>query len=191
MTGMMSDEHAKWLEARGLDLEIVTRYGLFTDRRNPDGRDLVIPYRRNGKVINHKYRHPSKLFRQDTGAPRSFWNEDCLRDPTLASQPIIICEGEMDALSAIQAGYLRTVSVVDGAGSSFDFLDKGDLWPLLKDASSVILAGDGDEAGGKLNAELARRFGAARCSWVTYPEGTKDLNDVLRQAKGDALPLPT
>ena len=186
MTGMLSDEHAKWLEARGLDLEIVTRYGVFTSRRRPDGRELAIPYRRNGKVINHKYRGPNKAFEQDAGAPRSFFNEDCLRDPTLASQPIIICEGEPDALSAIQAGYLRTVSVVDGASSNLDFVGEGDLWEIMKDAPNIILAGDGDEAGRKLNAELARRFGAARCSWLTYPEGTKDLNDVLQQADGDA-----
>jgi hypothetical protein len=42
MTGMLSEEHQKWLEARGLDLEIVTRYGLFTDRQSQGGRDLVI-----------------------------------------------------------------------------------------------------------------------------------------------------
>ena len=85
MTGMLSEEHEKWLEARGFDLEVVTRYGLYTDRQSHNGRDLVIPYRRNGEVINRKYRGPQKRFRQESGAPRSFWNEDCLRDPTLAS----------------------------------------------------------------------------------------------------------
>jgi twinkle protein len=184
MTGMLSDEHTKWLEARGLDIEIVTRYGLFTDRRSQAGRDLAIPYRRDSKTINHKYRGPGKTFRQDEGAPRSFWNEDCLRDPTLASQPLIICEGEMDALSAIQAGHLRTVSVVDGAKSNLDFA--AELWPLLKDSPNIILAGDADANGQRMNAELARRLGAARCSWLVYPEGCKDLNDVLQQADGDA-----
>jgi twinkle protein len=42
------------------------------------------------------------------------------------------------------------------------------------------MCGDGDEPGQKLNAELARRFGAARCARVIYPEGAKDLNDILR-----------
>jgi len=72
-TAMMSEEHEKWIEARGLDLEIAIRYGLFTDRQSPDGRDLTIPYRRDGKTINHKYRGPGKRFRQDVGSPRSFW----------------------------------------------------------------------------------------------------------------------
>jgi twinkle protein len=143
----------------------------------------VFPYRRNGEIINRKYRGPNKRFRQDQGAPRAFWNEDCLRDPTLANEPLVITEGEPDALSAIQAGFLRTISVGDGANSNLQFF--GEIWPLLKDTKRVILAGDGDEAGQQLNAELARRINAARCSWVAYPEGTKDLNDILR-VKGEA-----
>jgi twinkle protein len=178
MTQMLSDEHQQWLEERGFDLEVATRYGIFTDRQSQGGRVLAIPYRRDGKVINHKYRGPGKKLWQDAGAPRSFWNEDALRDSTLTSEPLVICEGELDGLAAIQAGFLRTISVVDGANSNLDFV--GEIWPLLKDVPHVILAGDGDEPGRKLNAELARRFGAARCAWVAYPEGAKDLNDVLR-----------
>jgi twinkle protein len=185
MPGMLSEEHEKWLEARGLDLEVATRYGLYTDRQSPAGRDLVIPYRRDGKLINRKYRGPQKRFRQDPGAPRSFWNEDVLRDETLSGEPLVITEGELDALAAIQAGYPRTISVSDGADSNLDFV--GELWSLLKDAPHVILAGDGDEPGQKLNAELARRFGAARCARVMYPEGAKDLNDVLRLQGTDAV----
>jgi twinkle protein len=178
MTGMLNEEHEKWLEARGLDLEVATHYGLYTDRQSPGGRDLVITYRRNGKVINHKYRSPGKRFRQDAGAPRAFWNEDVLRDTSLSGEPLVITEGEFDALAAIQAGFLRTISVPDGAGSNLDFA--AELWPLLKDARQVILAGDADEPGQKLNGELARRLGAARCSWIAYPDGAKDLNDILR-----------
>jgi twinkle protein len=185
MTGMLSEEHERWLEARGLDLETATRYGLYTDRQSQGGRDLAIPYRRDGKVVNHKYRGPGKRFRQDKDAPRSFWNEDCLRDPTLANEPIVVTEGELDALAAVQAGFPRAISVPDGAGSNLDFV--GEVWPLLKDANQVVLAGDADEPGRKLNAEMARRFGAARCSWVAYPDGTKDLNDILRVKGGAAV----
>ena len=183
MTGMLSEEHTKWLEARGFDLEVVTRYGLYTDRQSPGERALAIPYRRDGKVINHKYRGPNKKLWQDEGAPRAFWNEDVLRDATLVSEPLVITEGEFDALAAIHGGYVRAVSVVDGANSNLDFV--GEIWPLLKDVPQIVLAGDGDAPGRKLNAELARRFGAARCSWLSYPEGTKDLNDILR-LKGEA-----
>jgi twinkle protein len=141
MTDMLSEEHQKWLEARGIDLEVATRYGLFTDRQSQGGRDLAIPYRREGKVINHKYRGPQKQFRQDQGAPRAFWNEDCLRDSTLANQPLLITEGEMDALAAIQVGFPRTISVGDGARTNLDFL--GDIWTLVKDAPRLSSAGMG------------------------------------------------
>jgi twinkle protein len=149
MTGL-SEEHQKWLEARGLDLEVAARYGLYTDRQSASGRDLVIPYIRDGKVINRKYRGPGKQFRQDADAPRAFWNEDCLRDPALATAPLLITEGEFDGLAAIQARFVRTVSVGDGAKSKLDFV--GDLWPLVKGASQVVLCGDSDEPGQQLNA---------------------------------------
>jgi twinkle protein len=175
MTDMLSEEHQAWLEGRGIDLEVATRYGLYTDRQSQGGRDLVIPYRRDGKIVNRKYRGPQKQFRQDPGAPRMFWNEDALRDKALAAEPLVVTEGEFDGLAAIQAGFLRTVSVPDGASSNLDFI--GDVWPLVKDVRKVILAGDGDEPGRNLNKELARRFGAARCASVLYSDGTKDLND--------------
>jgi twinkle protein len=180
MTGMLSDEHQLWLEQeRGLDLEIVTRYGVFTDRQSLGGRDLAFPFIRDGKPINHKYRGPGKDFRQDKDAPRALYNEDCLRDPTLADHPLIFTEGEIDALTAIMAGYPRTVSVPDGAGSNLDFLFDRHVWPLVKDCA-IILAVDGDAPGEKFRHELACRMGPARCSWLIYPVGTKDLNDVLR-----------
>ena len=91
---------------------------------------------------------------------------------------MIITEGELDGLSAIQAGYPRSISVPAGANSNLEFL--GELWPYIAKIPIIILAADGDEPGRKLTAELARRLGAARCSWVDYPEGCKDLNDVLR-----------
>jgi len=144
MTGMISDEHQRWLEQeRGLDLEIVNQYGVFTDRQSPDGRDLAFPIIRDGKVINHKYRGPGKRFRQDKDAERAFYNEDCLRDPTLADHPLVITEGEIDALSAIMAGYSRTVSVPDGVGSNMDFVFESDMWSLVKHCAIILAVDDG------------------------------------------------
>jgi twinkle protein len=174
----LTEEHAAWLQGRGLEPEIAIRFGLYSEQQKSNGRVLVIPYVREGKVINHKYRGPNKTFRQDTGAPRSLWNEDILRDTTLANEPLIITEGELDGLAAIQCGFVRTVSVPDGAGTNLDFLAA--IWSLLKDIPTVILAADADQPGQKLNAELARRLGAARCHFLTFPDGSKDINDVLR-----------
>jgi twinkle protein len=147
MTGMLSEAHRKWLEEdRGLDPELVTRQGLYTDRQSQGGLDLVFPYTRDGKIINRKYRAPGKKFRQDKDAPPSFYNEDCLRDSTLADHPLIITEGELDTLSALMAGYPKTVSVPNGAGTNLDFIFETDIWPLVRNGA-IILAVDGDAPG--------------------------------------------
>jgi twinkle protein len=50
---------------------------------------------------------------------------------------------------------------------------------MLDSMEKVILAVDNDDAGQALQEELARRIGKAKCWTVKYPEGCKDLNDVL------------
>jgi len=185
----LSEQHVRALESRGLDPEVAVRLGLYSEPGKFGGRDgrkadaLVFPYVREGVVINRKYRGPGKKFLKDPGAPSSFWNEDALRDSTLAKMPALVLEGEFDAYTAIQCDLPRTVSVPDGADSNLDFMV--DIWSLLDTVPRFVLGGDGDEAGRRLNAELARRFGAARCAWLDYPQGTKDLNEVLK-AHGEA-----
>jgi twinkle protein len=182
----LSAKHVAALEERGLDPEVAARLGLHTVPGKFAGKDgLAIPMLREGKVINHKYRGPGKAFAQDEGAPRSLWNEDVLRDASLAGLPVLITEGEMDGIAGVQvAGDLaRIVSVIDGASSNLDFF--ADIWPFLDKVPRFILGGDGDAPGQKLNAELARRLGAARCAWLQYPVG-KDLNDVLKASGAPA-----
>ena len=50
----------------------------------------------------------------------------------------------------------------------------------LKLIRRFIIAADNDAAGQRLDAELVRRLSPSRCSFVTYPEGCKDLNAVLK-----------
>ena len=174
----LSAAHAEALEARGLDLELCVRMGLHTAPGRFGGRDgLAIPFVRSGRIVNHKYRGPGKIFAQDKDAARSFYNEDVIADATLDDLPLIITEGELDCLAMIQAGFPRTVSVPDGAGTNLDFM--ADVAGLA-DAKRIILAVDGDQAGTKLRQELGRRLGAARCGYVDYPAGCKDANDVLK-----------
>jgi twinkle protein len=89
-------------------------------------------------------------------------------------------------VAAIQSGFPRTVSVPGGApaekgnveGKRYAFLDAAE--PLLRDAKEIVLAVDADAPGANLLHDLALRLGRHRCKWLTYPTGTKDLNDVLR-----------
>lgn len=184
---MLNQRHIQILEERGLDVENLVRHGVAScPERGPDF--VEIPFLENGVRVNAKYRTIAgeKRFAQDTGARKIFWNVDCLLDETLASQPLIVTEGEFDALAAIQAGFSRTVSVPDGAPAmeigdketaKYTFLQNA---PKLAAISEIILATDSDGPGTNLMNDLAHRLGRARCKWVRYPKGCKDLNDALR-----------
>ncbi|MFA4974578.1 MAG: DnaB-like helicase C-terminal domain-containing protein, partial [bacterium] len=71
-------------------------------------------------------------------------------------------------------------------------------WDRLKKIKRIVIATDADEPGRRLAAELVRRLGRVRCSFVSYPEGCKDLNEVLigygaaevNRIIGSALPYP-
>jgi len=134
------------------------------------------------------------------GAALCFWNEPCLSEPSEA--PLIITEGEFDALSFLQAGETHVVSVPNGA--AFHKPGKGDiepsedgafryLWvenrlrPELARFAKIILATDDDPKGSILRDELAIRLGRTRCWYVSYPEHCKDANEVLVEYGVDAL----
>lgn len=182
-------KHMEWIEARGLDPELAERFGLQTVQR--DGRNwLAVPYLEAGEPINHKYRLTSqKDHRMDTGAPLALWNADCLQDPKVKSgqTPVVITEGEWDALAAIQAGFLYAVSVPNGApGTPTSDLDNAKRYDwvdrhadALAGVKEFIIAVDDDEAGRYLRTDLVALLGAERCRFVEYPFPSKDLNEVL------------
>ncbi len=210
----LSERHLALLQARGLDAETVIRFGVESSQKL-GGDCVVLPFLRDGKPVNHKYRTIAgeKKFCQDAGAVKCFWNVDAITDPGLADEPLIVTEGEFDAMIAIQCGFARTVSVPDGApaeaigdGESrkYDFLETAPQG--LKDVREIILATDGDGPGTNLMNDLALRLGRARCKWITYPQDRKrerrlkDLNEVfleygqngvvetLRRARWMAIP---
>lgn len=181
----MSEALIQALDARGLDVELMVKTGAHgSGRLGPD--TLAIPYRDGGVTVATKYRTigADKRFTQDAGGRQILWNLDCLRDESLKAEPLIITEGELDAIAALQSGYPRTVSVPGGApmqpgAKRHPYLDEAE--PLLADVREIILAVDGDSPGANLLHDLAQRLGKARCKWLKYPKGCKDLNDALRE----------
>jgi twinkle protein len=195
------------LAARGIDVELADKLGLASMRRG-DGDALVIPFVREGQVVRRKYRRfdvteGGAKWQQDKGGQRIAYNEDCLRDDSLLELPLIVTEGELDAVAAIQAGFPRTISVPDGApppgDRSKDELEGGSKYEWLKDIRAllskdrvpeIILATDADDNGAALMQDLSVLFGRYRCKFLTYPkaparanlgrERCKDLNEVLQ-----------
>lgn len=182
-------KHADWLLERGLDPTLAEAYGLETAIRNGKAW-LSVPYREGGETVNHKYRLVSeKDHRMDDGAPLALWNADCLSDPKVrAGATVIITEGEWDALAAIQAGFLYTVSVPNGApgkptddvqtAKRYDWVDRHA--EALAGVKEFIIAADADQAGYNLAADLVALLGADRCRFIEYPFPSKDLNEVLK-----------
>lgn len=182
---------------RGIPVEVIRRNqiearSVWMPQSERDERVICFPYYRGGEIVNVKYRTTDKLFKMESGAELTLYGLDDV-DP---SQPLIFVEGEIDKLSAETAGLKNCVSVPNGAGTNLDIL--AGVESLLDKVPGFILAGDADEPGQKLQAELIRRLGAEKCSRVTYPEGCKDLNDVLvsfgpeavQTTIGSARPMP-
>jgi twinkle protein len=193
----LSQKAATFLEARGLDVELALRLGL-TSRAGRDGADwLVIPYERNGVKVNEKARRiDQKQWFQTKGGEQVFWRLDAISDPGLTNYPLLITEGEFDALAAIQAGHWRTVSVPSGAPSSaqgedarssakYSFLEASR--DALEPIREIIIAADADGPGAALLNDLTSMLGPARCKFVSYHDDCKDLNDVLLKHGEDAV----
>ena len=115
-----------------------------------------------------------------------FFNIDSIQP----DDSLIICEGEMDALSFMEAGITSAVSVPNGAvqklsdGTIDPKEDKtfAFLWEAkdqLDSVSKIIIATDNDSAGKTMGKELARRIGRDRCWTVSWPDDCKDANDIL------------
>lgn len=185
------NRHKQWLEARGLDPKLAEAFGLETVQRG--GKNwLALPYVDGSETINHKYRLTSeKDHRMDTGAPLALWNANALRDPKVrgGQAPLVITEGEWDALAAIQSGFPFAVSVPNGAPSGettdldnatrYDWVDRHA--DDLREVREFILAADDDPAGRYLRADLVALLGADRCRFIEYPFPCKDLNEVLKE----------
>jgi twinkle protein len=190
----MDEAHGQELERRGLSVEAAVRLGWRPCVGPTNDLWISIPYFDNGKRVGTKRRSLTgeKSFNQVPGSAQILWNVDCLRDPALAGFPLIITEGEMDALAAIQSGFPKTVSVPGGAPERDDGED-GLRWAFLQHAKAelatqkvIVLAVDSDANGSVLQAGLARRLGKSRCQVLHYPTG-KDLNDVLLAQGSEAL----
>lgn len=191
-TPRLHPKHAAWIEARGISADLAAKLGLVTVTEG-GAAWLAVPYVERGRTVNHKYRLTrEKRHRMDPDAPLVLWNHDCLLEES--DQPLVICEGEWDAMTALQLGW-RAVSVPNGAPSEasedpantkrYEFLWRAR--DLVNRVPRIVLATDDDSAGKALRADLIALLGADRCAFVEYPFPAKDLNEVLLDHGPDAV----
>ena len=200
----------KWFNGRGISVGTVESMGIVSGTRrgsgegfrvvpDPKGDVICFPYVVNRQAVNVKFRDlDKKAFSQKVGGEKVFYNSQVLDDEQLIDgrAALVIVEGEMDLLSLLEAGYPFVVSVPDGAppalngpSDTADFDPAHDTkysyiarhWEQLKKIKRIVIATDADGPGQRLASELVRRLGRARCSFVEYPEGCKDMNEVLNK----------
>jgi twinkle protein len=205
----LQPQHYTFLKSRGISEQTADDMKLFPaekyfQRLNKKTDAIGFPYFKNGKFISAKYRSiESKDFTQDTGGSQDFFGIDNV-DPT---KPVVIVEGEIDALTLMECGIENVLSVPSGApikvsdgkvdaseDKRFSFV--WNAFDVLDKVPYVTIATDTDTAGQALAEELARRIGKDKCRIATF--GFKDLNeaflaegaDLVKRIIQDAEPYP-
>jgi len=195
-----------WFRKRGITPETLEKAGVYETKHWIPAEDaevdcVAFPYFRDGELINVKYRSGKKNFALEKGCEKIFYGADTAKDKT----SLIIVEGEIDALSMIEAEIdtmYGILSVPTGApkkakddpinpeeDTNFEY-----VWncrELIESADKVILATDADGPGQALEAELSRRIGKEKCYRVQWPTVNdaprKDANEVLSQDGAEVL----
>jgi twinkle protein len=187
---VLQDRHYAYLESRGISRQTAERAKLFSANKwfaklGRATESIGFPYFRNGALVAAKYRSiEEKDFTQEGGGAHDFFGLEHIEK----GQPIIIVEGEIDCLSAMEAGLNNVLSVPAGApikvadGKVLPSEDKrfAYVWnarDILDAAPYVVLATDQDMPGQALAEELARRIGKEKCRVARFDK--KDLNEVL------------
>lgn len=189
-TSKLQNKHFDFLKSRGISQQIAEEMKLFPaekyfQRLNKKTDAIGFPYFRNGVYVSAKYRSiEAKDFTQDAGGSNDFFGIDHI-DPT---QPVIIVEGEIDALTLLECGLKNVLSVPSGApmkvsdgrvdaseDKKFSFV--WNAFDVLEKVPYVTIATDTDSAGQALAEELARRIGKDKCRIAKFTH--KDLNEVF------------
>lgn len=189
----------KWAEERGLNVELMQEIGFEVGASKNSQPALIIPYVRDGRTYVRKYRSVGAekgFYSSPTGQQKSLWNIDALRQDR--DKPIIITEGELDAVACIQAGFDRVASLPDGWSRSQPFdIDKDnpgarvrpilEVEELLRQAPYVLVAGDADATGENFMFFMKRFLPDCEVRYAVWPDGCKDANDVLRDHGAETL----
>jgi len=128
---------------------------------------------RKFRIIGDIYKKEDKWRREPNGKP-IFFNFDGAQD---FNKPLLICEGEIEALTAIECGFNNAVSLPSGTN---DLACIDLCWDWLNKFEKIILFLDNDLAGEKCFNDLFKRLGAWRCYKVIIDdEKIKDGNKLL------------
>ncbi len=106
----------QWFANRGIGLPTLARNGIGHEEHFMPGTGkevacITFPFKRDGQVVNIKYRDGAKNFAQVKGAEKILFGLDDIAGREI----MVVVEGEIDKLSFEEAGITNVVSVPDGA----------------------------------------------------------------------------
>ena len=158
--------------------ESTTKYA---NVKEDDKGNIVFEYKNElGEHISNKYR-PARKIDKDKKELKMWFEKDTnintlyLMDKASFIEPLVICEGEFDALSLIEAGYKNAVSVPTGCKST-EWINVN--WTWLEQFEEIILWFDNDEAGKEGVKEVFNRL-PNKIVKVVYSDLCNDINEIL------------
>ncbi len=176
----LDEKVVKWFKGRGISQQTLVQAKItngeeYMPQVSASRNVIKFNYLRDGELINTKFRDGEKNFKMVSGAELIFYNLDSIKDAT----EIIIVEGEIDALSYMEAGVNNVVSVPNGASKGslkMEYLDN--CWKYFEGEKKFYIAVDKDDAGFVLQNELLRRLDVNRCFDIDLKD-CKDANEFL------------
>ena len=152
---------------------------------------IGFPYRKDGEVVAIKWRSAEgKRFSQQNKCS-DFYNIENYQH----GNDLLICEGELDALSWMASGLPDNISVVSIPNGAPPKVRDGKIDPAddnkfryvwnakskIESAPRIIFNTDNDGPGEALREELVRRIGRSK-AWTVSLNGYKDASEALREA---------
>ena len=172
----------------------------YADVKEDNKGNIVFVYKNElGEHITNKYR-PARKINKDKKELKMWFESETnintlyLMDKADITKPLVICEGEFDALSLIESGYKNSVSVPTGCKST-EWITTN--WTWLEQFEEVILWYDNDEAGKEGVKEVFNRL-PNKVVKVVYSDICNDINEllfkygklaVLKQLEKASIPL--
>lgn len=176
------DEVEKYLSLRKISKETLD----YCDVQQDSSGNIVFHYYDNNDVLGLVKYRPSK--KVNKGENKNWCQKDADTLPLLynmnkidTTKPLIIVEGEIDAISLIECGIKNVVSVPFGANNE-SWIEYN--WDWLEHFDKVIVWSDNDVSGINLRKNICARLGNYRTFYVDLPleldgKKTKDANSVL------------
>ena len=136
-----------WMEMltkRGISADVVKAFRLGTAQ---EGDPLVMPMIDviTGQACGIRFRYLGGEMKAETGSRPS----ETLYGKFQVTEPTLVCEGEMDVLAMLSAGCPSVVGIL---GAEIGW--RPEWSELLKDAPMILLCGDDDDAGARMNERI-------------------------------------